>query len=372
MCIIAICETRALNKNEFNNCWDSNSHGMGYAHWNGKQIVSTKGHMKKKEAWDIYQTVALPHVVHFRIRSAGEVVEELTHPFLIEHASREFGEYSGVTPVLFHNGTVSDWRELVIMAAMQTKVFPEGAMSDSRAMAIAMSVAGERILEFFSGMKWVVVEKDSFRKYGQWVEGEDGLLFSNGGFRAAERITYTPSIGDWPAQRDYSGIPVQTTFISPGWRGNYADRRCTNCVYRVLDDVKNEPFCLFKEAELANTNPCSDWDDAKKYEDVDTPERVSKADKTCLDCEKYTGVKKGKPQCKHLGAMKNTNLCNRFSFKAPKSNISYMNGRNCRTCGSYEGGMACIKKGVLKDMVACKEYEKSEETVEKIETYYSN
>jgi len=368
MCIIAICEKRSLKKKEFDACWDNNSHGMGYAHWDGSKIVSTKGHMKHKEAWEIYQTVPVPHVVHFRIRSAGEVVPELTHPFLIEHASREFGEYSGQTPVLFHNGTVSDWRELVIMAAMQTKVFPEGVMSDSRAMAIAMSVAGERILDFFSGMKWVVVEKNAFRKYGQWVDGEDGLLFSNGGFRKHE-IVACSSIGDWPTRRDYSGVPVQTTFITPGWRGNYADRRCTNCVYYVLDDAKSEPYCLYKEAELVNMNPCSDWEDAKKYEDVDTPERVSRADKTCLDCEKYTGIKKGKPQCKYLGAMNNTNLCNRFSFKAPKGNISYLNGKNCRTCSSYEGGMSCIRKGVLKDMFACKEYEKLEEAKE---TNYSS
>ena len=357
MCIIGICEKRALTKKEFDACWDNNSHGMGYAHWDGEKIISTKGHMKQKEAWDIYQTVALPHVVHFRIRSAGEVIPELTHPFLIEHASRLFGEYSGQTPVLFHNGTVSDWRELVIMAAMQTKVFPDGEMSDSRAMAIAMSIAGERILEFFQGMKWVVVEKNGFRKYGHWTEGEDGLLFSNGGFEKHKAITYS-SIGDWPARRDYSGIPVQQTFITPAWTraNNYADRSCTNCVYYVTDEIDNEPFCLFKESKLVDVRACGDWEDSKKS----TPERLrelQKTDKTCEDCGQYIGIRKGRPTCKHLGKMKNVNLCGRFTFK-PTGNVTYLNGKNCKTCLSYEGGMTCVRRGVLKDLVACKEYEK--------------
>jgi len=35
--------------------------------------------------------------------------------------------------------------------------------------------------------------------------------------------------------------------------------------------------------------------------------------------------------------------------------------------------MSCIRKGVLKDMIACKEYEKQKvDADDKIETYYSN
>ena len=191
MCIIAICEKRKLTDSEFSECWESNRHGFGYAYWTGDHVVMAKGFMDKHEAHAAYDKIPLPHVAHFRIASAGEVCPELTHPFICSPKSGLLLENEGVTPVLFHNGTVTDWRSLLLNTIFQTKAIPKGPMSDSRAMAMAISVVGPEILTMYATHKWVMVAKDGFVKVGDWIEAEGGVLFSNGGFRRYVPAAYT-------------------------------------------------------------------------------------------------------------------------------------------------------------------------------------
>lgn len=307
MCIIAICERRALTKKEFDACWENNSHGMGYAHWTGNRIESAKGFMKKDEAWKVYRYVRLPHVVHFRIRSAGEVTKALTHPFLITPDSEEFTGNcpDNATPLLFHNGTVSDWKSLLSSAMMHTKQFPGGEMSDSRAMAIAVSVAGEQLLNLFTYMKWVVVDKGGYRKYGDWAEGEDGLLFSNGSFKKHERVAYVHD--EWP--QNFNRIPQQTflpVFGTSYKSGTTPGKKCRDCDY--VDERNEMGWCGLHDKKLKDDIACSDYYNADEA-DRKEGQNDSNIIPSCLDCAKFEGARNEQIHCKIYGKMKNLGKC---------------------------------------------------------------
>jgi len=50
LCIVAICEKRSLNEDEFERCFTGNNHGMGYAFWDGEKVTLSKGFMLIEEA----------------------------------------------------------------------------------------------------------------------------------------------------------------------------------------------------------------------------------------------------------------------------------------------------------------------------------
>lgn len=87
MCIIAVCKTRALEIDEFSDCWRSNSDGVGMAYPDGKGVWIHKGLMKMSAALEAYRDLTLPHVIHFRSASSGSICRELTHPFIIDKNS---------------------------------------------------------------------------------------------------------------------------------------------------------------------------------------------------------------------------------------------------------------------------------------------
>jgi hypothetical protein len=242
MCIIAICEKRKLTDEEFSACWESNGHGMGYAYWDGEKVISAKGFMEQNEAKAAYNVLPVPHVVHFRIASSGGICPELTHPFLCTANSKLFKKYSGTDLVLFHNGTLTDWHSLLMNSIFQTKVIPSGAMSDSRAMAMAVSVLGPRLLQMYSSQKWVVVSKDGAEKVGPWVES-DTVFFSNRGFEPRR----PEPIAKW-----YSSDTLELPWASrnSAYTGN---RGCTTCGY-----YEGDMRCALK-GELKDNWPCREY-----------------------------------------------------------------------------------------------------------------
>lgn len=196
MCIICIMNNRSLTKKEFGAAFDSNHHGFGFAFSDGNNVTYSKGYMKKKEAWGAYQRVPVPHVAHFRIQSAGGVSPELTHPFKISRESEIEFAYHAPTPVLFHNGTISDWKTMLMCAIMQIGKTPTQPMSDSRAMAIMISLSGEDALDLFSGSnKFTIVSTDGIKKFGTWIE-DDGNFFSNRSYQA-EKVTFRGAPSQW-------------------------------------------------------------------------------------------------------------------------------------------------------------------------------
>ncbi len=116
MCVIAVSlKGHKFSEKDLRKMWDSNPHGAGVA-WIEKrgQVKVMKGLMTFDQLIEVYETVPeAMHVLHFRLRSAGEILPQLTHPFRVDAVDTQKLRYTAKA-VLFHNGTVSDWRTLYI------------------------------------------------------------------------------------------------------------------------------------------------------------------------------------------------------------------------------------------------------------------
>lgn len=178
MCVIAICpEGTSLNKEEFKKCFNSNDDGAGFAWSNGEKVMFHKGLMTADKAWKAYRKIyKFNHVAHFRLVSAGKECKELCHPFVISKDS-PISLYGEADAVLFHNGTVYGWQSFITTMALIDNKYPEGEMSDSRAMAMIYARLGDNIIKNDTG-KYVILDKDKVTTYGAFTEHE-GRQFSN-------------------------------------------------------------------------------------------------------------------------------------------------------------------------------------------------
>lgn len=190
MCIIAIAADRKLTEEELDACFKNNSDGAGIA-WatpTGK-VHMEKGFMKIEELKTFYQNdIPLPHVLHFRIATSGEVNREMTHPYLMtEHSELSISGNLDV-PVLFHNGVIFDWKNLLanMVTSKQIEGMPQGQMNDTRTAAIMASIPsiGDDILAVLSG-KFVKVSPDGYvTRWGDFEE-VNGVYFSNSSYKKA-------------------------------------------------------------------------------------------------------------------------------------------------------------------------------------------
>lgn len=185
MCLIAVCEKRNLSEEEFFNAWFLNSDGMGMAWPAGGSVFMRKGFMDRDNAYTAYLRGPVyrifPHILHFRARTVGEAVPELTHPFLCVKGSPPVLEYKGPGPLLFHNGTALDWREGLsdILDIEEVKV--EGPVNDSRLAAMWVARAGAGFLENLDG-RFALLSPDGYTLFGGFRQ-DNGILFSNSGYK---------------------------------------------------------------------------------------------------------------------------------------------------------------------------------------------
>ena len=192
MCIIAYCRDRKLTKEEFDECFSHNSDGMGIAWASKGKTHYLKGFMEKDQAWGAYnRIVPVPrqHVVHFRIGTSGPKCHPLyTHPFIVSKESPLQLSYSGMLPLLFHNGCMWKWEKHYHKHIKPVhNVNAEGEVNDSRYAAIMTAIFGLKTLNNQS--KFVILTPDTYYFFGDFVE-ENGIKFSNSGYRT---YTYTAS-----------------------------------------------------------------------------------------------------------------------------------------------------------------------------------
>lgn len=178
MCVIAICNDRKLTDDELHSCWQSNDDGAGMAWFDGKKHVIEKGYMKYDEFKNRYEDINIfPHVVHFRIATAGGKIPELTHPFICSRKSPTSIEWIGKEPVLFHNGIVHNWYAMADMLGIKV---PDHYWSDTRVLA---SIITEEELDFLKeeGGKYAVLVGKEIVTYGDFIEA-NGIQFSNSSY----------------------------------------------------------------------------------------------------------------------------------------------------------------------------------------------
>lgn len=141
MCVIAVAVKSEIDLASLYKCEAANPHGGGVA-WAEKGYVHFKKGIKAEEMQDLVKDKPFPHVYHFRIASVGKIIPALCHPFVVRR--KQNCDMEGVTshPVLFHNGTVTNWRFLAKVAGV---TYPEFA-SDSMIIARIISLRGEALL----------------------------------------------------------------------------------------------------------------------------------------------------------------------------------------------------------------------------------
>jgi hypothetical protein len=190
VCVIYSCSTAFPPEEELKRGAYRNDDGGGIA-WlekeRGEEVVFwKKGLLDAEEILTFIkkQKIGLPAVIHFRTASVGGKDPELAHPFPLGEGSPTWEEGHAET-VLFHNGHLSNWDDLILRAGLCTQEkFPDGSWSDSRALAWLTWLKGPGILPFIIGQSRVLLfsstpleweeipydrSTDHFNTFGSWV-----------------------------------------------------------------------------------------------------------------------------------------------------------------------------------------------------------
>jgi len=181
MCVICICEDRKLTSKEIHNCFSSNPDGVGAAWASEDFVFFQKGFMEVGDFIDFYKNLqSLPHIVHFRLASSGDISPKLTHPFLLGWRNPIRGRTKN--GVLFHNGHYLPWRETLQQIAfyclIKGKKFPDGIWSDTRALAVLIGILGTSYLNILDDGKFAIFTSKGIQTWGDFIE-KKGIKFSN-------------------------------------------------------------------------------------------------------------------------------------------------------------------------------------------------
>lgn len=187
------------------------------------------------EVAELNRELPHPYIIHFRKTSAGSNTDNLCHPFPISERARD--DLSGQADrVLFHNGTVNDWKDyyrsfVASRSVKQTIEHGFERLSDTRAMAYMAHhqtqlaegdtpiLQGENLLQILDNRsRWAILDatavgedRDCIRRLGRWkyaveidskedaiaypVENkqgrifEGGLIFSNSAWKRQKTTT---------------------------------------------------------------------------------------------------------------------------------------------------------------------------------------
>ena len=182
MCVIIIAQKRLPTTEELKRAWQRNEDGAGVAWMERGKVKWVKGLMRLNDVLELLPKVKLPSVWHFRSATHGGVSQALTHPFLISPRMPFSNPLKGVLKdgesLLFHNGVEGQAiSNLINLLAIKNLRLDDTVMSDSRAIAIAISLVGEVALTLYHS-KFALFRADgSITIKGNFTE-EDGLLVS--------------------------------------------------------------------------------------------------------------------------------------------------------------------------------------------------
>lgn len=188
MCVILALETQkeldSLTLEILKSAESMNPDGNGYATLINGKVVFEKS-VTMELIWQKIQDkeIIAPCVIHARITSVGKTLPELCHPFVVNESSHNAlnGTISDDESVLFHNGTFSEYKDLVLQTAMGAgRHLPSGAMSDTRGIAFVLQTLGIEALEYIdTGFnKFAVLNSKGLKKFGNWVN-VNGIESSN-------------------------------------------------------------------------------------------------------------------------------------------------------------------------------------------------
>jgi predicted glutamine amidotransferase len=182
MCVIIVAKRRLPSKEELRRAWQRNSDGAGVAWVERGKVKWVKGLMTFNEVLDILPKVRVPCVWHFRNATHGGVSQALTHPFLVSPKAPFSNPLKGVLKkgesLLFHNGVEGQAIQQLIQLLAVKNLRLDEQVSDTRAIAIMISLVGEVVLSLYSS-KFVLLRHDGLVTVKGQFHEEDGLLVSS-------------------------------------------------------------------------------------------------------------------------------------------------------------------------------------------------
>jgi len=172
---------------EIKKAFEMNNDGAGFA-WisqdenKNKRLNYRKGFMNVDDLIEAYKANNMksirPHVVHFR-NATSAVVPELTHPYAVNSQMENELEYTGISPLLFHNGVFHNWKERMLDFFISRGVeIPPGQFSDTRFIAIMIATLGRNGLSLLNAGKFVYVSINKIDLIGDFIN-DHGILYSN-------------------------------------------------------------------------------------------------------------------------------------------------------------------------------------------------
>jgi len=185
MCVIITGTNKKPNLIELLAAEDQNPDGGGMA-WTTTQGVRFRKGLTAEEIHEVLGSLPAKTrwVVHFRYATVGDPQVGLCHPFPIQRDTNLDSEGT-VGRVLFHNGTVPDWKkklkDITLDPSFEVDI-PAGEWSDSRGVAWLLALNGSiRPLNFIEG-KFIVLNRRGIKVFPEhkmgWTE-QGGILYSN-------------------------------------------------------------------------------------------------------------------------------------------------------------------------------------------------
>lgn len=178
MCVAVVKPAGVDISDEFlRNCWETNSHGAGFAYVQKSKVKIVKGLMTFDEFLAAYKSKAAkfkstPFLIHFRIRSAGSSGADNTHPFEINNGA------------LIHNGTIhgtgASYSAGESDTALFVKEFKDHLTFDKVEANLAKledALDYNKVAMLFGDSRYIIIN----HKKGVW---EGGVWYSNSSFRS--------------------------------------------------------------------------------------------------------------------------------------------------------------------------------------------
>lgn len=173
MCVIIVSRTELPDRELLHDAEMLNRDGAGVAWFEGVEGTTVR-YVKGLDAEGVLRLFEetpppLPIVTHFRKATSGGTCKALTHPFPISrNASTSLK--GRARAVLFHNGSVTEWKNLALRIALGRGVkLPQGPLSDTRIIAWAMYFLGDNLLELLPG-KFALMKDGEVITYGRFLK----------------------------------------------------------------------------------------------------------------------------------------------------------------------------------------------------------
>ena len=209
MCIIAIKQAGismpAIKTIE--NMWHNNPDGAGFMYAKGGSVFIEKGFMKLKSLKSALKklekkvdVINTPIILHFRITTHGSTSPENCHPFPVAEKLPLLQMTKVKAPLaVAHNGIISIKPSREDISDTMEYVITQLAPLYQLKKDFYKHEAGKKLIYNAIKSKMAIVDGNGrIETVGDFITGEDGLLYSNNSFKA--RTVYY----DWDMWEDYS------------------------------------------------------------------------------------------------------------------------------------------------------------------------